>query len=136
MILNSLARASFRLEPPTLGILFKCDNKIVSERPVQFTRVAQIDRKGIDEIYFWYPVAPLGYASLGCVVTKTDEMPSKDSICCPKLGLVSQANIAEDPISRSSSSKGPNCWSIWKVGNQVIHCTASFLVTLFQLQFV
>uniref|UniRef100_A0ACD5YZI2 Uncharacterized protein n=1 Tax=Avena sativa TaxID=4498 RepID=A0ACD5YZI2_AVESA len=106
------------LEPPTLGILFKCDNKIVSERPVQFTKVAQIDRKGVDEIYFWYPVAPPGYASLGCVVTKTDEMPTEDSICCPKLGLVNQANISEDPISRSSSSKGPNCWSIWKVGNQ------------------
>ncbi|XP_062223332.1 uncharacterized protein LOC133922148 [Phragmites australis] len=104
-------------EPPTLGILFKCDT-IVSEKPVQFNKVAQIDRKGFDEIFFWYPVPPPGYASLGCVVTKTDEMPSKDSICCPKLGLVSQANIADDPISRSSSSKGPNCWSIWKVENK------------------
>jgi hypothetical protein len=36
---------------------------------------------------------------------------------------VNQANISEDPISRSSSSKGPNCWSIWKVGNQVIRRT-------------
>ncbi|KAL6634351.1 hypothetical protein ACP70R_027022 [Stipagrostis hirtigluma subsp. patula] len=107
-------------EPPTLGVLFKCDT-IVSEKPVQFTRVAQIDRKGIDEIFFWYPVPPPGYASLGCIVTKTDEMPSKDSICCPKLSLVSQANIAEDPICRSSSSKGPNCWSIWKIENQA--CT-------------
>uniref|UniRef100_A0A453NY33 Uncharacterized protein n=1 Tax=Aegilops tauschii subsp. strangulata TaxID=200361 RepID=A0A453NY33_AEGTS len=106
------------LEPPTLGILFKCDDKIVSEKPVRFMKVAQIDKKGIDDVFLWYPVAPPGYASLGCVVTKTDEMPSKDSICCPKLGLVNQANISEDPISRSSSSKGPNCWSIWKVGNQ------------------
>ncbi|KAL6841988.1 hypothetical protein ACP4OV_028188 [Aristida adscensionis] len=108
------------LEPPTLGVLFKCDT-VVSEKPVQFTRVAQIDRKGIDEIFFWYPVPPPGCASLGCIVTKTDEMPSKDSICCPKLGLVNQANIMEDPICRSSSSKGPNCWSIWKVENQA--CT-------------
>ncbi|KAK3157946.1 hypothetical protein QOZ80_2AG0130600 [Eleusine coracana subsp. coracana] len=108
------------LEPPTLGILFKCDT-VVSEKPIQFTKVAQIDRKGFDEIFFWYPVPPPGYASLGCIVTKTEEMPSKDSICCPKLGLVNQANIAEDPISRSSNSKGPNCWSIWKVENQA--CT-------------
>ncbi|WVZ75446.1 hypothetical protein U9M48_023496 [Paspalum notatum var. saurae] len=105
------------VEPPTLGILFKCDT-VVSEKPVQFTKVTQIDRKGLDELFFWYPVPPPGYASLGCIVTKTDEMPGKDSICCPKLGLVSQANIADDPISRSSSSKGPNCWSIWKVENQ------------------
>ncbi|XP_015689233.1 uncharacterized protein LOC102707936 [Oryza brachyantha] len=112
-------------EPPTLGILFKCDNAIVSERPTQFRKVAQIDRKGFDEIFFWYPVPPPGYASLGCVATKTDEMPNKDLVCCPKLGLVNQANISEDPISRSSSSKGPNCWSIWKVENQ--GCT--FLAT-------
>ncbi|XP_062219043.1 uncharacterized protein LOC133918926 [Phragmites australis] len=104
-------------EPPTLGILFKCDT-VVSEKPVQFTKAAQIDRKGFDEIFFWYPVPPPGYASLGCIVTKTDEMPSKDSICCPKLGLVSQATISEEPMSRSSSSMGPNCWSIWKVENQ------------------
>uniref|UniRef100_A0A0D9VFX1 C2 domain-containing protein n=1 Tax=Leersia perrieri TaxID=77586 RepID=A0A0D9VFX1_9ORYZ len=105
-------------EPPTLGILFKCDNAIVSERPTQFTKVAQIEKKGFDELFLWYPVPPPGYASLGCVATKTDEMPSKDSVCCPKLGLVNQANISEDPMSRSSSSKGPNCWSIWKVENQ------------------
>uniref|UniRef100_A0A0A9DW10 Uncharacterized protein n=1 Tax=Arundo donax TaxID=35708 RepID=A0A0A9DW10_ARUDO len=49
-------------------------------------------------------------------------MRSKELICCPKLGLVSQANIAEDPISRSSSSKGANCWSIWKVENQGCPC--------------
>jgi len=104
-------------EPPTLGILFKCDT-VVSEKPVQFTKVTQIDRKGLEEIFFWYPVPPPGYASLGCIVTKTDEMPSKDSICCPKLSLVSQANMSEDPISMSSSSKGPCCWSIWKVENQ------------------
>ncbi|BAF08745.2 Os02g0470400 [Oryza sativa Japonica Group] len=113
-------------EPPTLGILFKCDSAIVSERPTQFKKVAQIDRKGSDEIlFFWYPVPPPGYASLGCVATKTDEMPSNDSVCCPKMGLVNHANILEDPISRSSSSKGPNCWSIWKVSNQ--GCT--FLAT-------
>lgn len=112
--------AYFRFEPPTLGILFKCDT-VVSEKPVQFTKVTQIDRKGLEEIFFWYPVPPPGYASLGCIVTKTDEMPSKDSICCPKLSLVSQANMSEDPISMSSSSKGPCCWSIWKVENQVGH---------------
>jgi hypothetical protein len=120
--------ASFRFEPPTLGILFKCDSAIVSERPTQFKKVAQIDRKGSDEIlFFWYPVPPPGYASLGCVATKTDEMPSNDSVCCPKMGLVNHANILEDPISRSSSSKGPNCWSIWKVSNQVIHYTCIIL---------
>lgn len=112
--------AYFRFEPPTLGILFKCDT-VVSKKPVQFTKVTQIDRKCLEEIFFWYPVPPPGYASLGCVVTKTDEMPSKDSICCPKLSLVSQANISEDPMSKSSSAKGPYCWSIWKVENQVIH---------------
>lgn len=108
-----------RLEPPPLGIIFKADDPEVSAKPVQFTKVAHIGKKGPEEIFFWYPIAPAGYASLGCIVTQHDDPPSLESICCPRMDLVSQANIAEMPISRSSSSKASNCWSIWKVENQV-----------------
>ncbi|KAL3831089.1 hypothetical protein ACJIZ3_019891 [Penstemon smallii] len=109
------------LEPPSLGIIFKADDPEVSARPVQFTKVAHIGKKGPDEAFFWYPIAPPGYDSLGCVVSRHDEAPCLESFCCPRMDLVSQANIAEMPISRSSSSKASNCWSIWKVENQA--CT-------------
>ncbi|XP_012842600.1 PREDICTED: uncharacterized protein LOC105962815 isoform X1 [Erythranthe guttata] len=109
------------LEPPPLGIIFKADDPEISAKPVQFTQVARIGKKGTDEVFFWYPIAPPGYASLGCMVTQHDEAPCLESICCPRMDLVSQANIAEMPISRSSSSKASNCWSIWKVENQA--CT-------------
>jgi vacuolar protein sorting-associated protein 13A/C len=107
------------LEPPALGIIFKADNPEISAKPVQFTRVARITGKGFDEVFFWYPIAPPGYASLGCIVSRTDEAPRLGSFCCPRMDLVNQANILEDPISRSSSSKASQCWSIWKVENQV-----------------
>lgn len=106
------------LEPPGLGLVFKSDNSVISAMPVQFTKVAQVNRKGVDEVFFWYPIPPPGYASLGCVVTRTDQAPSKDSFCCPRIDLVTQANILDEPISRSSSLKGSNCWSIWKIENQ------------------
>lgn len=109
----------FSLEPPALGIIFKTDNPEVSAKPVQFTKVAHIVGKGFDEVFFWYPIAPPGYASLGCMVSRTDEAPSIDTLCCPRMDLVNQANILEAPISRSSSSKASQCWSIWKVENQV-----------------
>ena len=109
----------FSLEPPALGLLFKADNAEISAKPLQFTKVAHIFGKGFDEAFFWYPIAPPGYASLGCVVSRTDEAPRLDSICCPRMDLVSQTNIFEMPISRSSSSRGSQCWSIWKVSNQV-----------------
>lgn len=109
------------LEPPALGLVFKCDNSVISANPVQFTRVAHINRKGLDDAFFWYPIPPPGYASLGCVVTRTDEVPEKDFFCCPRIDLVNQANVSDGPISRSSNSKGSNCWSIWKVDNQA--CT-------------
>ncbi|GKV06822.1 hypothetical protein SLEP1_g18658 [Rubroshorea leprosula] len=109
------------LEPPTLGIIFKADDPDVSAKPVQFAKVAHIVGKGFDEAFFWYPIAPPGYASLGCVVSRTDEAPSVDSFCCPRMDLVNQANIDEGPISRSSSLKASQCWSIWKVQNQA--CT-------------
>ncbi|XP_043726204.1 uncharacterized protein LOC122672780 isoform X2 [Telopea speciosissima] len=109
------------LEPPALGIIFKNDNPEISAKPVQFTKVAHIMRRGLYEAFFWYPIAPPGYASLGCVVSRTDEPPDISSFCCPRMDLVNQANILEDPISRSSGSKGSHCWSIWKVENQA--CT-------------
>ncbi|KAJ7955294.1 calcium-dependent lipid-binding family protein [Quillaja saponaria] len=109
------------LEPPALGILFKNDNPDISAKPVQFTKVAHILAKGIDEVFFWYPIAPPGYASLGCVVSKTDEAPLMDLFCCPRMDLVSQANMLDVPLSRSSSLKASQCWSIWKVENQA--CT-------------
>ncbi|XP_020230234.1 uncharacterized protein LOC109811015 [Cajanus cajan] len=109
------------LEPPALGIIFKNDSPDISSKPVQFTKVSHIVGNGIDEVFFWYPIAPPGYVSLGCVVSRTDEAPRVDLFCCPRMDLVSQANIHEAPLSRSSSSKSPQCWSIWKVENQA--CT-------------
>ncbi|CAH9120434.1 unnamed protein product [Cuscuta epithymum] len=109
------------LEPPPLGMIFKVDNPEISANPVQFTKVAHIVVKGLDEAFFWYPVAPPGYATLGCVVTRHDEAPPLKSFCCPRMDLVSESNIVEIPISRSSSSKASQCWSIWKVENQA--CT-------------
>ncbi|KAL0925485.1 hypothetical protein M5K25_003821 [Dendrobium thyrsiflorum] len=106
------------LEPPALGLVFKCDNSMISSNPIQFTKVAHAFGKGLEDAFFWYPIPPPGHASLGCVVTRKDEAPRKESFCCPRIYLVNQANVYEEPISRSSSSKGLNCWSIWKVENQ------------------
>lgn len=109
------------LEPPALGIIFKNDNPDISSKPLQFTKVSHIVGKGVEEVFFWYPIAPPGYVSLGCVVSRTDEAPRADLFCCPRMDLVSQANIHEVPLSRSSSSRAPQSWSIWKVENQA--CT-------------
>ncbi|KAJ8645273.1 hypothetical protein MRB53_007021 [Persea americana] len=106
------------LEPPSLGLMFKCDGSGISAKPLQVTIVAHIGGKGHEEAFFWYPVAPPGYVSLGCIVSKTAEAPNLDSFCCPRIDLVNQANISEIPISKSSTSKGSPCWSIWKVENQ------------------
>ena len=107
------------LEPPPLGIIFKVGDPDISAKPLHFTKVAYIGKRGPEEVFIWYPVAPAGYVSVGCLVTLHDEAPSLESVCCPIIDLVSQANIPEAPLSKSSSSKAPNCWSIWKVENHV-----------------
>ncbi|KAE8733151.1 hypothetical protein F3Y22_tig00001478pilonHSYRG00148 [Hibiscus syriacus] len=109
------------LEPPAQSIIFKSDDPEISSKPVKFVKIAQIRGKNLDEVFFWYPIAPPGYASLGCVVSRTDETPCVDSLRCPRMDLVNPANILEVPILRSSSSKAHQCWSIWKVENQA--CT-------------
>lgn len=107
------------MEPPALGILFKADDSEIAAKPVHFTKAAHIVGKGLDEVFCWFPVAPPGYVSLGCVISKFDVEPHVDSFCCPRIDLVNQANIYEASVSRSSSSKSSQCWSIWKVDNQV-----------------
>ncbi|XP_010679516.3 uncharacterized protein LOC104894866 isoform X2 [Beta vulgaris subsp. vulgaris] len=106
------------LEPPTLGIIFLADNPEISAKPVKFTKVSHVFGKGVDEAFFWYPIAPPGYAAMGCIVTRTDEPPRVESFCCPRIDLVGPASIIEVPVSRSSSLKTSQCWSIWKVENQ------------------
>ncbi|XP_068666865.1 uncharacterized protein [Aristolochia californica] len=107
------------LEPPALGLVFKSDDSGVSAKPVQFTKVGHIiGVRGLDDAFFWYPIAPPGYVSLGCVVSRTNEAPRLDSFCCPRMDIVHQANIPEVPISRLASSKNSHSWSIWKVDNQ------------------
>ncbi|CAM9004161.1 unnamed protein product [Rhodiola kirilowii] len=109
------------IEPPTLGISFRANSSEISVKPVKLTKVSLITGKGLDEVFFWYPVAPPGYASLGCVASRTDEPPPEDLFCCPRLDLVNPANIPDLPISASANSKSSHCWSIWKVENQA--CT-------------
>ncbi|XP_020520361.1 uncharacterized protein LOC18430003 [Amborella trichopoda] len=106
------------LEPPTLGLMFKNDTSGLSAKPVQFTRIAHVVGKGIEEAFFWYPISPPGYASMGCIVSRTDAMPCVESLCCLRMDLVNQANISDEAISKGSSSRGSNNWSIWKVKNQ------------------
>lgn len=106
------------LEPPTLGIIFLADNPEISAKPVKFSKVAHIFGKGVDEAFFWYPIAPPGYAAMGCIVTRTDEPPRVELYCCPRIDLVGPASIIEVPVARSSSLKASQSWSIWKVENQ------------------
>ncbi|XP_057544625.1 uncharacterized protein LOC130823840 isoform X3 [Amaranthus tricolor] len=106
------------LEPPTLGIIFLADNPAISAKPLKFTKVAHIYGKGLDEAFFWYPIAPPGYAAMGCIVTRAEEPPRAESFCCPRIDLVSSASIIEVPVSRSPTLKASQCWSIWKVDNQ------------------
>ncbi|XP_031479692.1 uncharacterized protein LOC116250249 isoform X3 [Nymphaea colorata] len=105
-------------EPPALGLVFRSDNSGISAKPLQFTKVAHISGKGIEEAFFWFPVAPPGYASLGCVVSRVDQCPSLECICCLRIDLVNQATILDKPVSCFVSSKASQSWSIWRVDNQ------------------
>ncbi|KAK1425949.1 hypothetical protein QVD17_14616 [Tagetes erecta] len=114
----SLSLSLSLTRPPALGIIFKSDNPDISVNPIQFTKAAHIIVKGLDEAFFWYPIAPPGYASMGCIVTRVDEMPKLSLVCCPRIDLVSEVNIPDMPISNYSSSQASQCWSIWKLDNQ------------------
>ncbi|KAL3639166.1 hypothetical protein CASFOL_017073 [Castilleja foliolosa] len=52
------------LEPPPFGIIFKADDPEISAKPVQFTKVAHIGRKGPEEAFFFRACTFLAHSDL------------------------------------------------------------------------
>ncbi|MCO5593423.1 hypothetical protein L7F22_047437 [Adiantum nelumboides] len=106
------------LEPPGFGIILKDDNSGWLAEPVRLVQCMHAPGKGQEQIYVWYPVAPAGFVTLGCVVSRDKEPPLLQTLRCVRADLVNEVNMSRRPIwSNSASRSGYNC-SIWKLYNQ------------------
>ncbi|KAI5061209.1 hypothetical protein GOP47_0023714 [Adiantum capillus-veneris] len=106
------------LEPPGFGIILKDDNSGRLAEPVRLVQCMHAPGKGQEQIYVWYPVAPAGFVTLGCVVSRDKEAPLLQALRCVRADLVNEVNMSKRPIwSNSTTRSGYNC-SIWKLYNQ------------------
>lgn len=106
------------LEPPGFGIILKDDNTGRLAEPIRLVQCMHSPGKGLEQLYVWYPVAPAGYVTLGCVVTRDNVVPSLQTVRCVRADLVNEVTMSKKPIwSVSASKSGYNC-SIWKLHNQ------------------
>ncbi|PTQ34792.1 hypothetical protein MARPO_0076s0036 [Marchantia polymorpha] len=118
------------LEPPSFGIALREDDSGILARPTKYLQRMHTSGKGFEDVYIWFPVAPTGYVAMGCIATKTQNMPSTDLVRCVRTDSVTQMNFSKKPLWSLSTEKNVNLvWniganrggyqcSLWKVDNQ------------------
>lgn len=105
------------LEPPSVGVVLQDDNSGRVANPIRFVQRMHSSGKGTEDLFVWYPVAPAGYVTLGCVVSKSEETVSLNTVRCVRADLVTEVNISRKPVWSSSTSKSGYSCSLWRVEN-------------------
>ncbi|KAG0568137.1 hypothetical protein KC19_7G189300 [Ceratodon purpureus] len=118
------------LEPPGVGVALRDGNTGRLAKPLRYLQRMHTTGRGLEDVVVWFPVAPAGYVAVGCIVTKTQEMPSVDLVRCLRVDLVIQSRLSKPAVWALSSERSPNSvWSMsgarggyscsmWRVENQ------------------
>ncbi|CAM6102066.1 unnamed protein product [Calypogeia fissa] len=118
------------LEPPSFGVALREDETGTLVKPTKYLQRMNTSGKGLEDVYIWFPVAPNGYVAMGCIATKTQQMPPLDQVRCIRNDHVTQVNFSKKPLWSMSTEKNVNMvWniavsrvnyncSLWKVDNQ------------------
>ncbi len=121
------------MEPPGVGVALRDDNTGRLAKPMRYLQRMHTSGRGFEDVVVWFPVAPVGYVTIGCVVTKTQEMPSLDLMRCLRVDLVIPSRLSKPAVWSLSSERSLNSvWSMsgarggyscsmWRVENQVYH---------------
>ncbi|XP_024994007.1 uncharacterized protein LOC112527539 isoform X2 [Cynara cardunculus var. scolymus] len=116
-------------KPPTKGVLAVNTRYVKIKKPEAFKLVWPLsDSQGVDLLQFvpskaledgaescsiWFPVAPKGYAALGCVVSPGRTQPSVSSVFCLHASLLSPCAIRDCiTISSGHISSGLAFWRV------------------------
>ena len=90
------------------------DQKPTLQNPVDYTLVwghAESNAKVSGPAYFWFPIAPNGYKSLGYVVTKKLEKPGPQDVLCVLEDFTDSCK-ATDSIWGTQSPSAFNVWNV------------------------
>ncbi|KAL4281079.1 hypothetical protein GQ457_03G021660 [Hibiscus cannabinus] len=112
-----------RYEPPdTCRVFHDMGDAELFKAPLEFLLVGQIKKqRGMDNISFWLPQAPLGYVALGCVACKG---PPKQhdfrTLRCMRSDMVTRDKFLEESVWDTSYDEfGTEPFSIWVVASEL-----------------
>jgi vacuolar protein sorting-associated protein 13A/C len=112
-----------RYEPPNVGlVLHDLIDGTTLRSPLDFQKVGHIDKRGgMDSVSFWFPQAPPGYVSLGCIASKSATKPEEINLLrCVRSDLVSGDQFPDNSIWDTTEIKHTReGFSIWTLDNEI-----------------
>ncbi|XP_031385571.1 uncharacterized protein LOC116199374 isoform X2 [Punica granatum] len=118
-------------KPPTKGVLAINTNFARVKKPISFkliwpspgsSKQALHNQNSLEaeitDCSIWFPEAPKGYVSLGCVVSQGMQPPPLSSVSCISVSLVTPCSL-RDCITISSNDLYPTDLAFWRVDNSV-----------------
>lgn len=110
-------------EPPNMvRVLRDLIDGTVLRSPLDLKQVGHIDkRRGMDSVSFWFPQAPPGYVSLGCIASKSTMKPEETTLLrCVRSDLVSGGQFPDNSIWDTTEIKHTReGFSIWTLDNEL-----------------
>lgn len=110
-------------EPPNVGlVLHDLIDGTTLRSPLDFQKVGHIDKRGgMDSVSFWFPQAPPGYVSLGCIASKSATKPEEINLLrCVRSDLVIGDQFPDNSIWDTTEVKHTReGFSIWTLDNEL-----------------
>ncbi|MCO5611230.1 hypothetical protein L7F22_065481 [Adiantum nelumboides] len=110
-------------EPPSVGLVLRNQQEsLLLKGPSEFVPAGHIKKqRGLNELFFWFPLAPPGYTALGCIATESDkvDLDTAAAFKCIRNDLVEQSQYVGKLWSNERSKRADETLSLWSVENEV-----------------
>eukprot|EP00898_Chlorokybus_atmophyticus_P001275 jgi/Chlat1/2148/Chrsp17S02730 len=114
-------------EPPSEVLVMFNDDTGKLKSPVRFELIwRDTGSSNREDLSIWLPVAPPGYATLGCIASRGPQPPSLEAVSCLRIDLVEPSQFDSNSVWEVSDKF---TFSVWRVHNEphtfIAHTKAS-----------
>ncbi|XP_024524741.1 uncharacterized protein LOC9654875 isoform X2 [Selaginella moellendorffii] len=132
VILGDIAVEGY--EPPSVAFTLQdTQDNVLLQKPLKFVKMGVIhEKKGLKPVTFWFPVAPPGYAALGCLAIRgyTLDAEASDKIRCVRNDFVLETEFSSPSLWDGRQVKRLNDdISIWPLQTMDHESKAATFVT-------
>eukprot|EP00850_Spirogloea_muscicola_P002380 SM000009S23509 [mRNA] locus=s9:423530:451441:+ [translate_table: standard] len=106
-------------EPPSLVVVVQDTDDGRLALPEKFLEKGHFAKgKIMEDVTFWYPVAPSGFKALGYICSRGRKPPDLETVRCVRDDLVLQVKFAPKSQWSNEGSRGSARCSIWQADNK------------------